>query len=137
MQLKVVRYGFGPKATIGKLYINDVFECYTLEDVDRHLESGGVKIQNETAMPRGLYDVIIDYSNHFGKDLPHILNVPQFVGIRIHPGNDDTATEGCLLLGKSVVNDDFISESKLDFNAFFDKLKAALNNGETVTIEIT
>lgn len=136
MKLRLEREIFGPKATIGKLYIDGVFECYTLEDVDRKLESGGVKIHSETAIPRGTYKVIIDLSNRFKKELPHILNVPKFEGIRIHPGNKSADTEGCILLGKNVSNDDFISESKKAFTAFFDKLKVAIDNGETVTIEV-
>lgn len=31
--------------------------------------------------------------------LPHILNINEFTGIRIHPGNTAEDTEGCILPG--------------------------------------
>lgn len=136
MKLKLVRTQCGEKATLGKLYINDVLECLTLEDPDRCLESGGVKIKGDTAIQRGTFEVIIDHSNRFNKDLPHILNVPQYEGVRIHPGNSSIDTEGCILLGKEIINDNFISNSKKAFDAFYQKLQTALNDGESVTIEI-
>jgi hypothetical protein len=137
MILKLKRESFGERATIGSLYSGDTFLCHTLEDVDRHLETGGVKVQNETCIPRGLYKVIIDHSEHFGRDLPHVLDVPQFAGIRIHPGNTDLDTDGCILLGESIINEDFISNSKLTFERFFDALKSDIDSGFTTTLEIT
>jgi hypothetical protein len=99
MKLKVVRDTLLPTVTLGKLYIDGVFECHTLEDCDRKLEGSGVKIPKETAIPRGLYPVIIDYSVRFQKQMMHVLNVPQFEGVRIHAGNSEKDTEGCILLG--------------------------------------
>jgi hypothetical protein len=63
----------------------------------------GEKIYRETAIPSGNYKMIVDYSPKFKKNIPHILNVPGFEGIRIHPGNDAEDTEGCLLPG---INDE-------------------------------
>ncbi len=119
------------KATLGSLYIDGVFECNTLEDVVRD-----EKIQNETAIPAGVYQVTIDHSEHFGCDMPHIQNVPNYSGVRIHAGNSDVDTDGCILLGVNTGNPDFISLSRLTFNKFFVKLADRLNSGEQADITI-
>jgi len=135
MKLRVERGAPGASSTIGKLYVDGVFFAYTLEDVDRQLESGGKKIQGETAIPRGSYKVIIDFSNRFQKQMMHVLNVPGFEGIRIHAGNTDKDTEGCILLGK-VRSDNAVFNSREAVNALFDKVRAALSAGQEVNLEV-
>ena len=122
MNLKLTRFEFGDTYTIGKLYVDNVFECYTLEDKVRPLEE---KILNKTAIPAGTFKVIIDMSNRFKKEMPHILNVPGFEGVRIHSGNTDKDTEGCILLGTTWTKGNFIGNSKIAFNSFFKKLLTA------------
>ena len=128
MKIKVKRYEFQDTYTVGRMYINDVYFCYTLEDKVRE----GAKVDGQTAIPNGTYSVIIDVSTRFGKQLPHILDVPNFTGVRIHPGNTSKDTEGCILLGTAWTGGDFISNSKVAFNSFFAKLKEA----KTATIVI-
>jgi hypothetical protein len=100
MQLKVVRSIFTPTATLGKMFIDDTFFAYTLEDTDRDLNGDCTKkVQDQTAIDYGTYQVIVDHSEHFKKDLPRVLNVSCFDGIRIHGGNDEKDTEGCILIG--------------------------------------
>jgi hypothetical protein len=120
MLVEVKRFEFKPTYTIGKLYINGKYECYTLEDAVRDK-----KVQDVTAIPTGTYKLIIDASRRFKKDMPHILNVPNFTGVRIHAGNTSKDTEGCILLGTTWSGSDFIAQSKLAFDKFFTKLKAA------------
>ncbi|HSY50387.1 MAG TPA: DUF5675 family protein [Thermoanaerobaculia bacterium] len=132
MQLHLKRTTPTSKSTIGELSIDGAFECYVLEDVVR---PAGVKVDGETAIPAGTYNVIIDYSNRFARQMPHILDVPNFQGIRIHSGNTAVDTEGCLLLGQTK-DVDFVGESKAAFAAFFPKLEAALSGGQQVTITI-
>lgn len=134
MEIKLVREVFTETSTIGSLYINGVFECYTLEDKDRKLESGGQKVYAKTAIPRGKYNVVNSFSNRFQKYLPEIQNVPQFAGIRIHPGNTADHSEGCVLLGSTKAKD-FIGNSKVAFAAFFKKIQAE-EKKEKITIEI-
>lgn len=133
MQLRVNRYKQCEKSTLGRLFVDGGIECYTLEDVVR---PDGEKVDGATAIPAGTYNVIIDASTRFKRDMPHVLDVPGFTGVRIHSGNTDADTEGCILLGMKVSNDDFISGSKDAFNAFYPKLKAALDAGETVELTI-
>ena len=115
MELKLIRETFTDKSTIGSLYVNGIFFCYTLEDKDRKLESGGVKEYAKTAIPRGKYKVINSFSNRFKKYMPELVNVPQFAGIRIHAGNTADHSEGCILVGSTKAAD-FIGNSKVTFD---------------------
>ncbi len=133
MKIRVHRTEYGTNYTVSRLYVNEVYECFTLEDVVRDL---GVKVQNATAIPAGTYNVIIDYSPHFGKNLPHILDVPGFTEIRIHWGNTDLNTDGCLLVGTTWGGGDFIGNSVVAFNHLFPQIEAAIAAGETVLITI-
>jgi hypothetical protein len=84
--------------------MQDKPELFTLEDAVREVPGApvaGWKKSGVTAIPTGRFRVIIDHSEHFQKDLPHILNVPGFEGVRIHSGNTIADTEGCPLVGYS------------------------------------
>lgn len=121
MLIEVKRFDFKDTYTTGRMYINNLYFCYTLEDVVRE----GKKVNGKTAIPIGTYDVIIDDSTRFGRPMPHILNVPNFTGVRIHAGNTSKDTEGCILLGHTYAGKDFIGNSKSAFDVFFEKLKEA------------
>ena len=123
MELKLIRETFTEKSTIGSLYVNGIFFCYTLEDKDRKLESGGVKEYAKTAIPRGKYKVINSFSNRFKKYLPELVNVPQFAGIRIHAGNTADHSEGCILVGATKAVD-FIGQSQVTFGKLMKAIQA-------------
>ena len=114
-------------ATIGEMYVDGVFECYTLEDIERD-----VKIAGKTAIPKGTYKVIINQSNRFKRLLPLLLNVPNFEGVRIHTGNTDADTEGCILVGKQKTASTII-KSRDAFDALFPKMQKA--SEITITIQ--
>jgi hypothetical protein len=133
MKLISRRKEYGDNYTISELSVNGVYECFILEDTVR---PKGVKIFGNTAVPAGTYNVVINFSNHFQKLLPELLNVPMFEGIRIHSGNTDVDTEGCLLVGTTWGGGDFIGNSVVAFNHLFPQLQAAIAAGESVTIEI-
>lgn len=132
MQLSLERFQCGATCTIGKLFVDGVFECYTCEDVIR---SDGIKVYGETAIPEGLYNVVITYSNRFKVDMPLLQNVPNFDGIRIHTGNTAADTHGCVLVGKTYTSSS-VGSSRLAYDALFPKIKSALDNGKKVTVEI-
>ena len=144
MELKSIRTEFGVNYTKSSLFLDDVFECFVLEDKDRQRQADGtviawvssLKVPKETAIPYGRYKIIIDFSNRFGRLMPHILDVPDFEGIRIHSGNTDKDTEGCPLVGQDWGDGNFIGKSKLAFDALYSKLETAFNNGEEIWIEI-
>lgn len=135
MKLELVRDTFNDEETFGVLYIDGKNECNTLEDKDRRLEEGGKKVYGKTAIPCGSYQLIVDYSNRFKKMLPHVLNVPQFAGIRIHPGNTKEDTEGCILpgLGRSSHS---VTNSRAAFNRILEKIESAYDKGESIELVV-
>lgn len=139
MELKLVRPSVVTKGfTEGKMYVDNDFECYTVEDEDRKLEAGGIKIQNKTAIPRGRYKVIMSTSTRFKKRLPEVLNVPGFKGIRIHSGNKSADTEGCIIVGAVNTNDkdDWVGSSKVAMSRLVPKIEDALAVKEEVWLEV-
>jgi len=139
MELTLVREPSTDESTPGRLLVNNVFECFTLEDVVREVPGVQVaawKIPSRTAIPVGTYNVVIDLSQRFGRDMPHILNVEGFDGIRIHSGNTSADTEGCILLGQDRNGLDEVINSRAAYNAFFPKLQTAINDGESVSFTI-
>jgi len=138
MEIKIVRNKGTAGFTEGKMYIDGVFECYTVEYADRGLELGGKKVQNQTAIPRGTYKVIMSMSNRFKKMLPEVLNVPGFTGIRIHSGNSSKDTEGCIIVGSinNRMDDDWVGGSKVAMSRLAPKIIDALAVRQVVTLEI-
>lgn len=110
MKMLLKREVFNPKNTIGKLYIDDKFFCYTLEDIVRDVnqngkfDNGEKKIYGETAIPYGTYKVIVNISNRFKRLMPLVLDVPEFEGIRMHGGNTEADTLGCILVAHNTDN---------------------------------
>jgi len=130
MKLTIKRLYKTSKSTIGELYIDGKFECYTLEDVERE-----EKIYAKTAIPKGTYEVIMTMSNRFKKIMPLLLKVPNYDGVRIHSGNNAEQTEGCILLGQTR-GIDYILSSRAAIDKFYPKVEAALKIGKvTLTIE--
>ena len=90
---------------------------------------------SSTAIPTGTYNVVITPSNRFKRDLPLLENVPGFTGIRIHPGNTAADTEGCILVGKGHSTRS-VTDSRAAFNDLFNRIRAALDRLEVVTMEV-
>jgi len=129
MNLRLLRKTFSDVSTIGELSVDGKPECFTLEDKVR-----AVKIRGETAIPAGIYEVTITFSEKFKKPLPLLLNVPNFAGIRIHSGNTAANTEGCILVG-TTQGKDHVGSSRVAFAALFAKIEAALKK-EKIFIEV-
>lgn len=138
MELLLKREPSEEDHTFGQLFVDGIYQCETLEDVIREVPGVPVtswKIAGETAIPAGRYGVSIDYSPHFECEMPIIEDVPGFIGVRIHPGNTAKDTEGCILVGRMRLVD-ALGESRLAFDAFFDRLKTAISNGEDVVLTV-
>jgi len=132
MHLHLHREILTDKSTIGRLSIDGVFECFTLED---RVRLDGSKVYGKTAIPAGTYRVIIDQSNRFKRLLPLLIDVPGFAGVRIHAGNTDADTEGCILVGRTR-GVDFIGESRLAFANLFLEMQDAIKDGQSITLTI-
>jgi hypothetical protein len=133
MQLVLQRQPSANGCTIGRLTIDGQPECWTLEDVVR--PPGAPKVYGQTAIPAGTYRVTVSMSPRFKTRLPLLLAVPGFEGIRIHPGNTEDDTEGCILVGQDK-GKNAILRSRAAFEKLLPKLEAALARGEPITIEI-
>lgn len=146
MKLQVIRTQFGKDATNGMLFIDGVFECYTLED-----QYQAVKVMHETCIPEGTYDIKFRktggfhakyterYKNaHYG--MLHIQDVPNFTYILIHTGNSDEHTSGCLIVGETqqdldISKDGFIGSSTVAYKKMYAKVAGQLLQGKKVSIE--
>ena len=132
MNIKVVRKNYTDKSTIADLSIDGVHYCFVLEDKVRGTNES--KVFGKTAIPAGKYRVVISFSNRFQRYLPEVLEVPGFQGIRIHEGNTEADSLGCLILGNKKAVDS-VFESKKATTSFIAKLKA-VEKKEKIYIEI-
>lgn len=138
MNLLLIRDKFDENQTIGKLFIDGKFSCYTLEDAVRELPDvpvGEWKIAGRTAIPCGTYPVNITMSNRFKKMMPLLGNVQGFTGVRIHAGNTSADTEGCILLG-DVRFMTYIGASRIAVDRVQGMIQKAIKSGDQVFITI-
>lgn len=130
MNLRLNRKVFTKNSTVGELLIDGAFFCYTLEDRVRR----GAKVPGKTAIPEGNYEIALTFSQRFQKPLPLLLRVPDFEGVRIHTGNTQEDTEGCILVGTAQGLDQ-VTGSKEAFSSLWTKLTTA-NKKEKIWIEV-
>lgn len=130
MNLTLQRERSTETRTFGVLFVNGDFQCHTLEDPVRD-----VKIPGVTAIPAGEYLIQVTSSPKFGRMLPVLLNVPNFIGVRIHPGNKVADTEGCILPGQTRSGDQLLN-SRLAFDPLYLRILDALNHNEQVRLRI-
>jgi hypothetical protein len=140
VNLVLQRETAGASATMGELSVEGKLECFTLEDVVRVDDpttppDEGKKVYGATAIPAGRYRVDITFSNRFGCEMPILLDVPGFTGVRIHPGNTDADTEGCILVGQAQ-HGESLHGSRVAYNALMPKIKSTLDAGEEVWIDV-
>lgn len=144
MKIEVKRYLLNKDHTIGHLYIDGKFYCWTMEDRDRNLsdskseeENMKMKVYGKTAIPIGEYRLIIDYSNKYRKMLPHILNVKAFDGIRLHSLNFASESLGCIGVGTyDESNPGMITKSRYAMGIIQPIIQKAIDAGERVTIDV-
>lgn len=134
MLLELNRKWLTERSTIGELHAGAAFLAYTLED--RYRPPPEPKVPKQTAIPCGIYEVVVNHSERFGIDMPMVLNVPGFTGVRIHPGNKPEDTEGCILVGLDR-GPDQILRSRLAYERIFPRIRDARARGEDVKIIIT
>lgn len=155
MKLLLKRFRFLENTTIGRLYVDDEFFCYTCEDKDRGLKTSmslvdikKIKVKDETCIPytdKVFYPITLKeqspkYSN-FEKYkwarfcngyLPRVQNVPGYDGVLIHVGNTNKDTSGCILVGDCITTNG-VGSSTVCFKRLYEKLKEAK---DAITIQI-
>lgn len=152
MKLLLRRTFKGPNYTIGKLFINGIYECDTLEDTDRGLTSQmsleeikAKKVYGVTAIPTGTYNINMTTVSPKFKDrtwakpykgmLPRLENVKGYEGVLIHVGNDQEATSGCILVGENRIKGKVINSTAC-FYALMTILLKAQSVGESIELTI-
>lgn len=140
MEIVIYRKWRKAEYTIGRMYLDGVFFCNTLEDTDRGLmqsmsvgEIMNVKIAGRTAIPVGDYKLALTYSPRFKKIMPQVLNVKGFTGVRIHAGNTAKDTEGCPLVGDNTIKG-ALTNSRKRYTELLTKLQ--VNRNEDLNLHI-
>lgn len=151
MNLFLLRTSPGKESTLGQLYIDHEPECFTLED-----QFQKEKVKGETRIPNGRYkvefrEVVSPMTERYRKKHTwftyhlHVTGVRGFENVYIHAGNTDDHTDGCILLGDSLVNnrvkvgnieDGFLGNSGQAYERVYKKVFTALKKGEEVFIDI-
>jgi hypothetical protein len=146
IKLDILRYSSNNESTLGLLFMDNEFFCYTLEDEFRIK-----KVKGETRIPEGTYELTIRqevsgltkrYRDRYSWFDKHIMlkDVPGFNYIYIHIGNDDDDSDGCILLGSTInnnkVDEGFVGNSRLTFKSFYRKVYSHLDKGGRVVISI-
>lgn len=141
MEILLERKWLKENYTIGRLYVNGKFFCNTLEDTVRDINRNGIfdcgelKISGHTAIPYGEYEIIVNYSPRFKRELPRLLNVPHFEGILIHRGNTHKDSSGCILVGENTKVGMVLNSTKYE-EELTKIFKAAQMRKEKITIKI-
>ena len=149
MKLTLKRIAKKDTYTVGKLYIDGVYFCDTIEDKDRGLyqkqdiqELRKIKVPSKTAIPTGIYKISLNivspkfsakkiYQEICKGKVPRLLNVPGYEGVLIHIGNTAEDSAGCILVGQNKVVGKVINSTET-FRKLYNKIKGQNN----LTIEI-
>ena len=152
MNITIKRIFKGDKYTIGKLYVNGIYECDTLEDTDRGLtedsplsEIQSKKVYGETAIPTGTYKIDMNtvspkfkdrsWAKFCGGKLPRLIDVPGYSGVLIHVGNKPADTLGCILVGDNKIKGQVINSTSI-FQELYSLMLKAKVAGEEITVTI-
>lgn len=151
MKLTIKRTITRNSYTLGKLYIDGVYFCDTLEDRDRGLTQNmsveqikSMKVPGETAIPKGTYRVTLDVvSPKFSKypfymqtcegKLPRLIDVKGYEGVLIHVADGpkrDSLLQGCIGIG-NLSAEEYLMNGKKVFVELYNKLK-----GNNIELEI-
>ena len=144
MKLTLRRIAKKDTYTVGKLYIDGVYFCDTIEDKDRGLyqkqdiqELRKIKVPSKTAIPTGIYKISLSivspkfsakkiYQEICKGKVPRLLNVPGYEGVLIHIGNTAEDSAGCILVGQNKVVGKVINSTET-FRKLYNKIKGQNN----------
>jgi len=144
MKLELKRFSSQSDTTLGLLFVDGEFECFTLED-----EYRTIKIKGETRIPAGTYkvekrEVLSGLTKKYRSKYPwfdfHFMlqDVPDFQYVYIHIGNDDDHTDGCLLVSDAVKSNRFDENNNLSSSGpAFKRLYQKMSEANIVNISIT
>jgi hypothetical protein len=143
MEIRLRRLYQNDNYTIGKVYIDGEYFCDSVEDRVRDLNKDGdlndpgeEKVYGQTAIPYGVYDVILSVSPKFGRVLPLILNVPHFEGIRIHRMTTAKDSAGCIGLGENKIKGGVLNSAEYE-KEIIQLMLDEIYRGRSIRITIT
>lgn len=154
MLIEVRRYKRDENGTLGILFIDGEFECFTLEDPPKeYVQPDPTRIHyrpSKGSIPTGTYPMDMRtvggmhhrYKRKFDehRGMLWLRGVPDFHFVYIHIGNYVDDTEGCILVGAgvhSMVGKSFIQHSKLAYRRFYGIVACAVEATNDVRIKIT
>ena len=142
MEIKVHRKYKKSAYTIGRMYVDGMFFCNTLEDKCRGLDDSmdideilKIKVYGKTAIPTGKYDVKYVLSPKFGRKMPRLQNVKGFEGILIHALNKPEETEGCIGVGLNT-QVGRLTTARWYSDLLNEQMERAIARGQNITIQI-
>jgi hypothetical protein len=155
MKLLLKRIALRDTYTIGRLYVNGVYVCDTVEDKVRDVNKNGkfdapkeVKIPSQTAIPYGTFKVgwakspkfsnfaKYPYTKKYNGIMPWVQNVPHFQGILIHCGASAASSAGCIIVGYNTIVGRVTDSQKAFYKLMDEYLWPARKRGEVITLEI-
>ena len=150
MYLDMIRLIYHRDNSLGALYIDGKWECWTLED--EHREQ---KVHKETRIDDGIYQLKLRteggmseryaayYTKKFGPDwhkgMLWLTGTPRHLWIYLHVGNTDDDTEGCPLVGAGIqVNGEQsrILASRVAYEQLYPKVAGHLAGGLNAYIRV-
>ncbi|MEO1051992.1 MAG: DUF5675 family protein [Bacteroidota bacterium] len=144
--ITVLRFSDDGETSVGLLFINGKYFCYTLEDTFRE-----VKVPGKTRIPSGTFDIdfrradtelTLKYRDRYPDWFNYhieIKDIPNFTSVYIHSGGDHTHTEGCLLVSDSLSMTDektFFTNSRDTFKRLYQFISGELQKGVQVRMII-
>tara|TARA_R100001129_G_C5244767_1_gene226568 strand:- start:116 stop:655 length:540 start_codon:yes stop_codon:yes gene_type:complete len=130
VNLLIIRETYTDKSTIGKLFVNGEYFCYTLELPYRDNQ------RRISCIPSGEYKVRLRLARESAtRDYLHLLvqDVPDRTYILFHRGNRPSHTKGCILVGQTY-EQDFVGNSTLAMDLL---MKEIINlGGENINLII-
>ena len=139
--------------TIGKIFIDGVRLCETMEDKDRGLSSDMPleeikkrKVYGETAIPTGTYELDLNnysykfrnriWAKRYNGIVPRFKNVKGYDGVLFHPLNTAKDSLGCVGVGKNTIPGAITNSTTWYYKLMDDYLMPARRRGEKVFVTI-
>ena len=141
MQIRLERLLRLAGATLGTLFVDGVWQCYTKEP---QMRSDGVFIAGESALPSGWFNVQLSPSRRYQRIVPLLVGPPLLLhgglrmafGMRILPGNHMLDSDSGIVIGQAQGPKE-VHRTRLAYEALFSRLEAAKARGEAIDLQIT
>ena len=142
MEIVIKRLYLKPSYTIGRLWVDNVPFCDTLEPACLHLNSHRPlttilrwRERAPMAVPNGRYRLLVTPSREWGRWLPQLVGVPGFPSVFIRPGNKAADTVGDILLGRNT-RSGYVLDSTAHVLALTRKITEAIGRDEDVWVSL-